>query len=321
MRNSSFELLRIILILMILVEHANMWFIGSGYHSEPEHLAKCMVESVCIGGVNAFVLISGWFGMRGDLKKIGDLMFMLLFCTVPLLLVALWLKWIPLSALASADGVYEYVFGGAGYWFVVDYIGLLIISPVLNYGIERLDKRQFRRILLAGYALILLYDFVLREPVLGSEGGYSVLWFGFLYLLARYMRSYGMGRIMRFRWPILIMAVALQSLLFFGGFIGLRYTNPLILLEAVCLIFIFRNWNFHSKAINTVAAGVLMAYLLHMQPVLIPYIRRFLGAQYAALGYWQYMLQAVALSVAVLFVAVLFDKVQSTLLKKIRECL
>lgn len=321
MRNSSFELLRIILILMILVEHANMWFIGSGYHSESEHLAKCIVESVCIGGVNAFVLISGWFGMRGDLKKIVDLMFMLLFCTVPLLLVALWLKWIPISALASADGVYEYVFGGGGYWFVVDYIGLLIISPVLNYGIERLDKRQFSRILLAGYALILLYDFVLREPVLGSEGGYSVLWFGFLYLLARYIRSYGIGRIMRFRWPILIMAVSLQSLLFFGGFIGLRYTNPLILLEAVCLIFIFRNWNFHSKSINTVAAGVLMAYLLHMQPILVPYIRKFLLDRYAALGYWQYMLQAVALSVAVLFVAVLFDKVQSTLLKKIRECL
>lgn len=318
MRNSSFELLRIILILMILVEHANMWFIGSGYHSESEHLAKCIIESVCIGGVNAFVLISGWFGMRGDLKKIGDLMFMLFFCTVPLLLVALGLNWIPLSALASDDGAYNYVFGGSGYWFVVDYIGLLIISPVLNYGIERIDKRQFRGILIAGYALILLYDFVLRQPVLGSEGGYSVLWFGYLYLLARYMRLYGMDLIMRYRWPILIMVVSLQSLLFFGGFIGLRYTNPLILLEAVCLIFIFRNWNFHSKSINTVAAGVLMAYLLHMQPILVPYIRKFLLARYAALGYWQYMLLAVALSVAVLFVAVLFDKVQSSLLKKIK---
>ncbi len=318
MRNSSFELLRIILILMILVEHANMWFIGSGYHSESEHLAKCIIESVCIGGVNAFVLISGWFGMRGDLKKIGDLMFMLFFCTVPLLLVALGLNWIPLSALASDDGVYNYVFGGSGYWFVVDYIGLLIISPVLNYGIERIDKRQFRRILIAGYALILLYDFVLRQPVLGSEGGYSVLWFGYLYLLARYMRRYGMDLIMRYRWPILIMVVSLQSLLFFGGFIGLRYTNPLILLEAVCLIFIFRNWHFHSKSINTVAAGVLMAYLLHMQPILVPYIRKFLLDRYAALGYWQYMLLAVALSVVVLFVAILFDKVQSTILKKIR---
>lgn len=84
-RNSSFELLRIILILMIMVEHGNMWFFGAVYNTELEYLAKCSVQSVCIGSVNAFVLMSGWFGIRRSFDKIGDLLFIMLYCTIPLL--------------------------------------------------------------------------------------------------------------------------------------------------------------------------------------------------------------------------------------------
>lgn len=320
-RNSSFELLRIILIIMILVEHGNMWFIGGGYSSEWEHWAKCIVESACIGSVNAFVLISGWFGIRSDLKKIGKLVFMLMFCTIPLLVVALLFDWLPFSKLASMNGVYEYVLGGNAYWFVADYIGLLIIAPMLNKGIQTMDKRQLRTSLLAGYTLIVIYDFVFRVPVLGSEGGYSILWFGFIYLLAQYMRAYGLGIIDRFCWPILVAAVIMQSVLFYWGLIGMRYTNPLILIGAVCLISIFKNRNFHSPVINYVATSCLMAYMLHMQPILVPYIRRFLLAEYVGQGYWIYMVEVFILSIAVFLIAVLLNKVQSVIYQKLIKCL
>lgn len=320
-RNSSFELLRIILIIMILVEHGNMWFIGGGYSSEAEHLAKCIVESMCIGSVNAFVLISGWFGIRSGLKKIVALAFMLFFCTVPLLIVALLCGWVPISLITSVDGIYEYVCGGNAYWFVVDYIGLLIISPVLNSGITTIGKDKLRTLLLAAYALIVIYDFIFRTPVLGTEGGYSVIWFGFLYILARYMRIYGSRLMDRYCLPILVATVATQSILFYCGLIGMRYTNPLILTAAVCLILVFKKWDFHSRAINYAATGCLMAYLLHMQPVLVPYIRRFLIAEYTACGYWIYMLEILSLSAVVFLVAVILDKVQSALYQGIIKCL
>ncbi len=320
-RNSSFELLRIILLIMILVEHGNMWFIGGGYHSDWEHWAKCIVESVCIGSVNAFVLISGWFGIRSDLKKIGKLVFMLLFCTVPLLVAALLFDWLPFSKIASINGVYEYVLGGNAYWFVADYIGLLIMAPMLNKGIRTMDKRQLRTLLLAGYALIAIYDFVFRVPVLGSEGGYSILWFGLLYLLAQYMRACGLGVIDRFCRPILVSAVVLQSVLFYWGLIGMRYTNPLILIESVCLISIFKGRMFHSSVINYAATSCLMAYMLHMQPILVPYIRRFLLAEYAGRGYWIYMVEVFILSIAVFLIAILLNKVQSAIYQKFLKCL
>ncbi len=320
-RNSSFELLRIILIIMILVEHGNMWFIGGGYSSDAEHLAKCIVESVCIGSVNAFVLISGWFGIRSGLKKIGALVFMLLFCTIPLLIVALLCGWVTISVLSSIDGVYEYVFGGNAYWFVVDYIGLLIISPVLNNGIKTIGKDKLKTLLLAAYVLIVIYDFIFRAPVLGTEGGYSVIWFGFLYMLAHYMRIYGSRLMDRYCLPILVAAVATQSILFYCGLIGMRYTNPLILTTAVCLILLFKKWDFHSRAINYAATGCLMAYLLHMQPILIPCIRHFLIAEYTDCGYWFYMFEILVLSIGVFLIAVLLNKVQYKLYQGIVKCL
>lgn len=320
-RDSSFELLRIILIIMILVEHGNLWFIGSGYESEAEHWAKCIVESICIGSVNAFVLISGWFGIRSGLKKIGDLTFMLLFCTIPLLAAALFAGWLPPFSLTSFEGIYKYVLGGNAYWFVVDYIGLIIISPILNNGIGSLNKKRLAMLLLTGYALIFIYDFVFRTTVIGAEGGYSLLWFGFLYLLARYMRLYGIELLDRFCWPILIAAIAAQSLLFYHGLIGMRYTNPLILTESVCLIFIFKKWKFHSAAINYAATGCLMAYLLHMQPILLPYIQRFLLTEYAGHGYWIYMAEILGLSAGVFIIGILLNKAQTSLYKRIRRCL
>lgn len=168
----------------------------------------------------------------------------------------------------------------------------------------------FAKLLISGYALIAIYDFVLRTSVLGAEGGYSVLWFVYLYMLARYMRLYGIRILNRLRWPIFIVAVATQSTLFFFGLIGLRYTNPFIVLEALCLISIFNDWHLHSNAINYVAKGALMAYLLHMQPILVPHIRQFLVSEYNNNGYWIYMAEVLALSIGVFLVAVPLNRLR-----------
>lgn len=297
-----------------------MWFIGSGYTSETEHLVKCTVETLCIGSVNAFVLISGWFGIRSGLSKIGDFVFMILFCTIPLLVFALTLGWLSISDLKSIGVIYEYVLGGNNYWFVIDYIGLLIIAPLLNNGIQSLDKKQFASILIAGYILIGVYDFIFRTPVIGTEGGYSLVWFAYLYLLARYLKIYGLEWIAKYRWPLLIFAVILQSTLFYFGWIGLRYTNPFIVIEAVCLIEIFKTWNFKNKLINFASKGALMAYLIHMQPVLVPYISRFLYGEYYSLGYFQYMIEVTILAILVFAVAIPLNQLQSLIYHKIKLC-
>lgn len=320
-RNSSFELLRIILIFMILVEHGNMWFLVGKCETEIQRFAQCLIESICIGSVNAFVLISGWFGINNGIKKIGNLIFMVLFCTVPLLIVTFSLNWVSAYQVLSLDGIYQYVFGGNSYWFVIDYIFLLVIAPILNNGIERIKKHKFRNILIFGYAIIFIYDFVFRTSVLGSEGGYSVLWFAYLYLSARYMRLYGLKWLDKLCVPFLITCIIVQTVLFYYGLIGMRYTNPLILVESICLIYLFKRYSFQSGIINTIAGSVLLAYLIHMQPLFSEDIRIFMSNQFAVHGYWVYMLEVVALSLGCIVIAVFLNQIQKYLYLKLRECL
>lgn len=315
-RNSSFELLRILLIFMIFVQHVNMWFIGHHYANEMEHAIRCLLQTICVPAVDSFVLISGWFGMKGDYKRIYPLVFQLAVCTIPVVIVFLALGLIHLSNL---DGMFNYLLGGHNYWFVIDYIALVLFSPLLNTVVEHVDKRTLKISLIASYALILLMDVILRTHVLGTEGGYSALWFIWLYLFARYVNVYGWTFVEKYKWLLMIGSIVLEAVLFFFGLMGTRYTTPFILMPAICLIMIFKDWSFQNKLINYIAPATLIAYMLHMQPCFVPYIRKFLGELYKANGYYVYMLEAFGLIVVLYAVSVIVYRLQSLIYNQISK--
>lgn len=315
-RNSSFELLRILLVFMILVEHANILFIGFNCSNEIEHAIRCSVQSLCLPAVNAFVLISGWFGIKGDYKRIFPLMFQLAVCTVPVAIVFYSLGLIPLMNL---DGLFNYILGGQNYWFVIDYIALVLFAPLLNVIVENADRVTLKNSLITSYLLIVPMDVVLRTQILGVEGGYSALWFIWLYLFARYVKVYGWAFVEKNKWILMVGSIAFEAVLFFFGLMGTRYTTPFILMPAICLIMIFKDWSFQNKFINYIAPATLIAYMLHMQPCFVPYIRRFLGELYNANGYYMYMLEALGLIVVLYVISVVVYRLQAWMWKMITK--
>lgn len=75
-RESNFELLRIIAMFMVLVLHADFQALGEPTRadiiSSPlTSSLKVFFEMASIVAVNVFVLISGWFGIRGSLHWEG----------------------------------------------------------------------------------------------------------------------------------------------------------------------------------------------------------------------------------------------------------
>lgn len=75
-------------------------------------------------------------------------------------------------------------------WFLKSYILLYIIAPVLNAFVSKANKRQFKFILISYYAFILIWGWLFPTSTDYIAGGYSPLFFVWLYLLARYMRLY-----------------------------------------------------------------------------------------------------------------------------------
>ena len=72
------------------------------------------------------------------------------------------------------------------YWFVVSYIGLLLVAPFLSRIVSTLNKQQYQLVL--GILFVLCFQFLYGRVYAGFS---SLAWFSFLYLTAGYLRLYG----------------------------------------------------------------------------------------------------------------------------------
>ena len=80
-RQSNFELLRIIAMFMVLILHADFGALGQPDKAEIMNFPfaatlRVILEMASIVAVNVFVLISGWFGIRHSIKGITMSLFL-----------------------------------------------------------------------------------------------------------------------------------------------------------------------------------------------------------------------------------------------------
>jgi surface polysaccharide O-acyltransferase-like enzyme len=80
-------------------------------------------------------------------------------------------------------------------WFIKSYIGLYILSPILNCFCEKATEKQFVIFLTGFYIFQTLYG--LLDAVTFINGGYSTFSFIGLYILAQYIKRY---RLDSYKW-------------------------------------------------------------------------------------------------------------------------
>ena len=275
-RESNFELLRIICMAMILICHAN------GYVNEDDLIGSQGVFRVFINQfflicVNVFIMISGWFGIKASWKGAGKLLFQVLYITLLCALVFLILG-LPVSF--RRDILPNLLFG-SGYWFVVAYLILYAISPVLNAFIERTGQKEYRNVLIAWMIVEFIYGFLLDTGHFAF--GFSPLSFIGLYLLARYARLYP-GKLFSLSIGndfLVYIGVTLLSIVafwfgykWFGmGFHLNHYDSPLAIIDSLYFLLAFSKMKFQSKTINWLASSAFSVYLIHTNSLVFPYFK------------------------------------------------
>ena len=83
-RDSNMELLRLVAMLLIMVVHANFRALpkpdAAMIAANPSSaFLQFLTEGFSIVGVNVFVMLSGWYGIRPRLNRFMELLFQLLF--------------------------------------------------------------------------------------------------------------------------------------------------------------------------------------------------------------------------------------------------
>lgn len=238
---------------------------------------------LCTGAVNLFGLISGYVMLhsRFKLRRLLELWFQIFFtgltlCVVGALLcpeentAQVWLR--ALMPVTQRE-----------YWYFSAYVAMLVLSPLINSGLLRMNRTQTLAVLWGcvltfSVAAIAGYCFI-GDPF-GIKNGYSALWLLVLYIIGACIRKENLLSGVKSRWLCLTLGVSLAvglglcDLYRLAGwtvlesFQLLSFINPLVLLNSVCLLVLFSRFSCRNKSVRSVvgffAPLTFGVYLIHV---------------------------------------------------------
>ena len=262
-RQSNIELCRIASILLVMLVHTTFQSVGWDCSS----FGILLLAAFSIVGVNVFVLITGYFSAEPKKISLANLLFICLFWMVIRVAVdysfGQTVTWRNLFLVTRSN------------WFIPSYLCLLFYAPVLNSFCASASKRVLLGVTLSLFFFEIWFDLLPPHPAvpLGSQRGYSVLSFMALYLLARYIRLYGVPQWFRKHsfWIYLTCSIISSAFALFCIRIGFPATklvyavsNPLIVVSSVSFLLMFEGMTIkENRAINHLAKSVLPILLAH----------------------------------------------------------
>ena len=273
-RNSNIELLRIVAMFLIVLEH--LLINGTSYFTAPvgnqAYTANFIIGFTYVG-VNCFLLITGWFGIDLKWRKLFNIYFVCAFYELVFFIIYLILG----KAEPTLSNIANIIFplSHSSTWFIRCYTILLLAAPLINKGLEQLDKKQYQYILLLFTIINIYFGWFWKYPQFNSDG-FNIQQFVYLYIIGGYLRRYiDMDKIVSHRWLWLTMYIALavlwgivQNIHNFIHIVphwnGWGYCSPVIVTQAVCLLLFFSTIRVQSRFINVFASGTMAVFIVHM---------------------------------------------------------
>lgn len=267
LRESGFELLRLICIFGIITMHT----FGSFYNSATgiNLVYGVLINSVFNMGVSLFMLISGYFCVTPSWNKIVRLELTTIFYSVVNLLVLSYFQG-GLSKKALVRACFPV--SDSTYWYITCYMLILLFSPFINRIPEKLKKRDFEKLLGLMLLVFSILPSIVQLHILGDNGK-GVLNMLLMYFIGRYIRLYGKASYSKRK------MFGMGSLCVLAGFVlnyglsmivnkgqGLyapfaRDCSVTIVVGSVFFFLFFREVKLQSKAINFLAKYVIGIYL------------------------------------------------------------
>lgn len=272
-RNSSFELLRLILMFMIIVHHSIVHGLGlinygdansNYYFYDTELPILCIINSFCICAVNCFVLISGYFSIKISAIKFFKLIFTLLFYTILLN-----------SLPALISGNYKLaissllIMSHSPYWFVIDYIFLMAFAPLFNNLFKSTNRKYVIFLIFSMLIISCYFGFIWSHRA--NDDGYTLFQFFLMYCIGRYISINNISlRSSKAAFSYILLSLVIGILMCLLYLIGYStyawrltwYNNPLLITSSICLFLLFKNINIHNRLINRLALSSFAIYLV-----------------------------------------------------------
>ena len=195
-RKPNFEVMRTVAMFFIVVYHCLTHGVGGQYVfsvSEPVSLLNLTCADLLLVfssiSVNLYVMVSGYFlaDLEFKLSRMVRTWLKAMFYSVIITVLFMSLSLVPFSMIQLGKSFFP--ISTDAYWFVTQYIGLLILSPFLGHLARQLSYRQYVGLLIGGtfLCLALIPDFPLGKRFHVAHG--NSLWsFAYLFMIAGFIR-------------------------------------------------------------------------------------------------------------------------------------
>lgn len=201
-REVNFELLRVLAMFFIVtwhfIVHGIMHVLTSAappicqinsFHSIFNWIIVEYIACLTAVGVNCYVLISGYFLVKSNFKlnKVVKIWSQTFFYSAGIYVILICAGVISFDIKKLAESIL--VIRANSYWFVTQYIALLVLSPFLSKLALSLTKQRFQLLLLILFFINVSLSFGFPYGDIYSSPA-NISWFVFLFYIAAYIRLF-----------------------------------------------------------------------------------------------------------------------------------
>ena len=334
-RDSNFELLRVISILMIILHH---FFGYSNYvFSYPFHVHDFVLLFFQSGGklgVILFVMISGYYLVyekKMKVTKLVELELKVLYYSIGIFLLFVLFFHREFTLYESFKFFLPNIF--KLYWFFSGYFFLYLISPYLNKFIFSIYKKknEFKRFLIICFVFLILIPSIFIFNYSINEVVYLV----YYYIFGGYIRLYSKDIKGKYRYLIISCVSYALIILFTFLLIRLSFYNNNIIGYLYCfssihsifvfgcgvsLFLFFKNIKIKkNRVINYLASFSFGVYLFHEHI----YMREFLWGNifslYKVMGHGILLINGLCVAICVYMLGIVFDFVRELIFMIIKK--
>lgn len=180
-RNLGIDLLKLVLALMIVVNHS----IGHGLEQydaalyENSKIALGFLWGVCNPAVNVFFIISGYFLIKRSVNKFIVLL-------EPQLILAVIYLFV--FGFTIKKAILNILFPWENWWFITTYLILFVLSPYINKVIETLNDKEIIEFVISFSFINLLQGYIFKGNLWGN--GFSFAHAMNMYLIGIVLYKY-----------------------------------------------------------------------------------------------------------------------------------
>ena len=303
-RNSSFELLRIILITLIILHHIFINTISLNDINENNYVELINWKYILLKiisnygqfGNNVFIMISGYFSISKtsfNLNKFLSILFEIYTYYYPSILLGKKLSLKHKNFKFPDYSSYSIYFPNLtenGNWFIQIYLCLLIFIPFINTGLLHLNKEKYKQLIII---IILFYcifksiiEFFNFKSIIFSTTPFISLLLP--YIIGGYIRIYDLKN--KAFWKIIGMSYFIFtifsemifdilaynfknfSILLFKSNLTFKINSLISIIGSMGIIYLCKSFSLYYKKINWLSASVLGIYLIQGNKHITPYI-------------------------------------------------